>query len=214
MEKNYNVYRRPLYMPEYGRHIHKMIDDLMAIQDSDERNRCAKVVIDVMGNLNPMLRDTPDFTHKLWDHLFVMSDFKLDVASPYPIPSRRELAPIPRHLSYPEDHISQKYYGKTVQKMVRVLEKEPDKAAVEIVIANLARYMRTKSYEYNQEHPSNEVIIKDIKHMSENGISMNEDALNHIKSEYKQPQMTHPKRVIKGKKNLKQGKMPMRRVKK
>ena len=88
MKKNYNYTRRKLYLPEYGRHIQEMIDSLMEIEDRHERNRQARAVIAVMGNLNPLLRDTADFTHKLWDHLFIMSDFQLDVDSPYPRPTR------------------------------------------------------------------------------------------------------------------------------
>ena len=81
MQKNYNYKRRKLFLPEYGRHIHEMVDSLMQIEDRRERNRQARAVIAVMGNLNPLLRDTADFTHKLWDHLFIMSDFQLDVDS-------------------------------------------------------------------------------------------------------------------------------------
>ena len=95
MQKNYNYKRRKLFLPEYGRHIHEMVDSLMQIEDRRERNRQARAVIAVMGNLNPLLRDTADFTHKLWDHLFIMSDFQLDVDSPYPQPSRQELTTVP-----------------------------------------------------------------------------------------------------------------------
>ena len=98
MEKNYNYTRRKLFLPEYGRHIHEMIDSLQKIEDRRERNRQARAVIAVMGNLNPLLRDTADFTHKLWDHLFIMSDFELDVDSPYPRPTRSELTVAPRQL--------------------------------------------------------------------------------------------------------------------
>ena len=73
MKKNYNYTRRKLYLPEYGRHIQEMIDSLQLIEDRRERNRQARAVIAVMGNLNPLLRDTADFTHKLWDHLFIIS---------------------------------------------------------------------------------------------------------------------------------------------
>ena len=100
MKKNYNYTRRKLYLPEYGRHIQEMIDSLLVIEDRRERNRQARAVIAVMGNLNPLLRDTADFTHKLWDHLFIMSDFQLDVDSPYPRPTRQELTVSPRPLAY------------------------------------------------------------------------------------------------------------------
>ena len=100
MKKNYNYTRRKLYLPEYGRHIQEMIDSLQLIEDRRERNRQARAVIAVMGNLNPLLRDTADFTHKLWDHLFIMSDFQLDVDSPYPQPTRQELPIAPRRMAY------------------------------------------------------------------------------------------------------------------
>ena len=186
MEKNYNIYRKNLQLPEYGRHIHQMVDNLMAIEDRDERNRQARAVIAVMGNLNPLLRDTADFTHKLWDHMFIMSDFKLDVDSPYPIPTSMTLTPVPRRMDYPDEKVGLKHYGKYVKKVIRSLEGVRDQEAVQEVLGDIARYMRTKSYEYNQEHPNNEVIIKDIKQMSEGGIELDEVALNNLRSDYKQ----------------------------
>lgn len=197
MEKNYNIYRKHLELPEYGRHIHQMVDNLMTIEDRGERNRKALYVIGVMGNLNPLLRDTPDFTHKLWDHLFLMSGFRLDVDSPYPIPTSITLNPTPNPMPYPEKRIVMKHYGKYVKKIINALEEEPASESVQEAINNIARFLRTKSYEYNQEHPNNEVIIKDIKRMSNHGITVDEAAINLIKSEYKQP-VQHTQR---GKKN-------------
>ena len=166
MRKNYNYTRRKLYLPEYGRHIQEMIDSLLAIEDRRERNRQARAVIAVMGNLNPLLRDTADFTHKLWDHLFIMSDFQLDVDSPYPQPSRQELTVAPHRMPYSQGRIAYKHYGKYVERMIRGLADERNPQTVARTVDNLARYMRTKSYEYNQEHPNNEVIVKDIKRLS------------------------------------------------
>ena len=84
----YNAERTHLIIPEYGRHIQKLIDHCIALEDREERNKMSKSIIEVMGNLQPHLRDIPDFTHKLWDQLFIMSDFKLEVDSPYPQPSK------------------------------------------------------------------------------------------------------------------------------
>ena len=151
MERNYNIYRKSLQLPEYGRHIHQMVDNLMAIENREERNRKARVVINVMGNLNPLLRDTPEFTHKLWDHLFIMSDFKLDVDSPYPIPTSQTLTPMPYRMEYPDKRVGLKHYGKYVKKIIRSLEGADDQETVQEVLGDIARYMRTKSYEYNQE---------------------------------------------------------------
>lgn len=194
MRHNYNYTRRKLYLPEYGRHIHKMVDSLLLIEDRVERTRQAKAVIAVMGNLNPLLRDTADFTHKLWDHLFIMSDFQLDVDSPYPLPTREDLEPQPRRLKYPQSHIPFKHYGKYVGKILKSLIDVDNEAGVTKTVGNIARYMRAKSYEYNLEHPNNEVIIKDIKRLSNNGIFIDEQALNNIRSDYKQHFSAHPQR--------------------
>ena len=203
MKKNYNYTRCKLFLPEYGRHIHEMVASLLEIEDRRERTRQAKAVIAVMGNLNPLLRDTADFTHKLWDHLFIMSDFQLDVDSPYPRPSRQDLTVAPRRMPYSQRRILFKHYGKYVGEMIRSLvgKSSPD---VSRTVDNLARYMRAKSYEYNQEHPNNEVIIKDIKKMSGNAIQIDEVALNNIRSDYKQPFMAHPQKGQKGQKGAQQ----------
>ena len=194
MRHNYNYTRRKLYLPEYGRHIHEMVDSLLLIEDRVERTRQAKAVIAVMGNLNPLLRDTADFTHKLWDHLFIMSDFQLDVDSPYPLPTREELQPVPRRLSYPQSQITHKHYGKYVGKILKSLINCDNSRGVAVTVDNIARYMRTKSYEYNLDHPNNEVIIKDIKMLSDYSIDIDEQALNNIRSDYKQHSTQHPQR--------------------
>jgi len=186
MKKNYNYTREKLFLPEYGRHIQQMVNSLLDIEDRRERNRQARAVIAVMGNLNPLLRDTADFTHKLWDHLFIMSDFKLDVDSPYPRPARYDLLVSPRPLPYTQRPIAFKHYGKYVQQVLRRLGDDRDKDEVAYTVDRLARYMRSKSFEYNQEHPNNEVIIKDIKKMSGGNIEIDEIALNNLRSDYKQ----------------------------
>ena len=194
MKKNYNYTRRKLYLPEYGRHIQEMIDSLSQIEDRHERNRQARAVIAVMGNLNPLLRDTADFTHKLWDHLFIMSDFQLDVDSPYPRPTRQELTVTPNRMPYTQGRITFKHYGKYVERMIGSLATVENPRAVASAVDNLARYMRTKSYEYNQEHPNNEVIVKDIKRMSGGSIQIDEEALNNLRSDYKQPFSARPQK--------------------
>ncbi|MBQ4499624.1 MAG: DUF4290 domain-containing protein [Alistipes sp.] len=197
MRKNYNYKRRKLYMPEYGRHIHEMVDSLFEIEDRQERTRQAKAVIAVMGNLNPLLRDTADFKHKLWDHLFIMSDFKLDVDSPYQQPSRQELMVRPEKLQYPQSRIMFKHYGKYAQRFVRAIAAEQKSHRANDEMMNMARYMRAKSYEYNNEHPNNEAIIRDIRIMAGGNISIDLDAINAMRSEYRQNQ---PSRNMKGRK--------------
>ncbi|MDE7305527.1 MAG: DUF4290 domain-containing protein [Alistipes sp.] len=194
MRKNYNYTRRKLYLPEYGRHIQEMIDSLSRIEDRRERNRQARAVIAVMGNLFPLLRDTADYTHKLWDHLFIMSDFQLDVDSPYPRPSREDLTVTPHRMPYTQSRFAHKHYGKYVEQMLRRLADEKNPRTVARTVDQLARYMRTKSYEYNQEHPNNEVIVKDIRRMSGGSIEIDEAAINNLRSDYKQHFSARPQK--------------------
>ncbi len=184
MYKNYNYLRRRLLIPEYGRHIQEMIDSLLEIEDREERTRQAKAVIAVMGNLNPLLRDTADFTHKLWDHLFIMSDFRLDVDSPYPLPTREDLEVKPERLEYPQSDISHKHYGKNIVRVINRLKYEKPED-VESELRDVVRYMHGKSMEYNQDHPTSEMIINDIKNLSENGINIDEDWLKNVEMERK-----------------------------
>ena len=191
MNKNYNYLRQPLLIPEYGRHIQEMINSLLEIEDRDERTRQAKAVIAVMGNLNPTLRDTADFTHKLWDHLFIMSDFRLDVDSPYPKPTREDLEVRPHRLSYAQDSISHKHYGRNVLNILSRIAEESDVDHAASALGNITRYMLAKSFEYNQDHPDNETIIKDVKRLTNGVIELDEERLKNIQSEYKMNQSEH-----------------------
>ncbi len=214
MKKNYNVSREHLQLPEYGRHIHDMVHDLMEIEDRSVRNRRARILIAVMANIKQTSKESGDPERRLWDHLHIMSDFKLDVDCPYPIPSPKSLTPIPSRMPYPDGRIAMKHYGKNVRNVVRALEKIKNQEVVDTITGNLARYMRTKSYEYNQEHPNNEVIIKDIKRMAIGSISVDEEAIGSIKSEYKQNFMSHNKKGQFQKKNNKNQKNIQRRQRK
>ena len=186
-------------LPEYGRNIFKMVEFLQTISDRGLRNQQAQVVIDVMGNINNHLRDTDDLKHKLWDHLFIISDFKLDVDSPYPKPSPDVISPQPERLHYPNHRVAHKHYGKYIEQMVlnlAAVEEEDDR---KILLNNIAKYMRNKSHEYNQEHPSNEVIINDIRNMSSYSVEVEDDLLEGSKSDFR------PQAAGRGAKNGKNG---------
>ena len=114
----YNSERPLMIIPEYGRHIQKLVDHCLALETKEERDKMAKAIVDVMGNLQPHLRDVPDFKHKLWDQLYIMADFKLDVESPYPKPSKEELQEKPEGLAYPKSASRYRYYGNNIQTMI------------------------------------------------------------------------------------------------
>ena len=125
----YNTTRNHLIMREYGRHIQKMIEYLLSIEDIEIRQRNAYAVIELMGFLNPHLKNVEDFRHKLWDHLFLVSDFKLDVESPYPIPTRETLRAKPKPLPYPKRYPKFSHLGKNLELVINkaLKEENPDK---------------------------------------------------------------------------------------
>ncbi|HET6245786.1 MAG: DUF4290 domain-containing protein [Bacteroidetes bacterium] len=163
----YNTERPHLNISEYGRNIQKMIDYAISVEDRELRNTIAKSIITVMGQLNPHLRDVTDFTHKLWDHLFVISDFKLDVDSPYPKPAREILNKKPEKISYPSKDIKFMHYGKNVELLIQkaiAMEEGPEKSAFTEAIANL---MKRFYVTFNQDSVNDEVIFKHLERLSQ-----------------------------------------------
>lgn len=162
----YNSQRSHLIIPEYGRHLQKLIDQATAIEDREERNKAAKYIISVMGSLNPHLRDVPDFQHKLWDQLFIMSDFRLDVDSPYPIPSKDILTQKPDRLQYPQNFPKYRFYGNNIKYMIDVAnswEESELKNALVLVIAN---HMKKSYLSWNKDTVSDEIIFQHLLELS------------------------------------------------
>lgn len=175
----YNSGRNKLIISEYGRNIQKMIEHAITIKDDGERNQAAKAIVAVMGYLNPHLRDIADFKHKLWDHLFIMSDFKLEVESPYPIPSKDTMVVKPKHLSYPSNKIRYKFYGKNMEMMIgRVAETEVTPAKEQIT-RNLANFMKMSYLAWNKDNVDDSTILDHLNQLSGERLKLNEnDKLN------------------------------------
>lgn len=168
----YNSQRSHLIIPEYGRHLQKLIDQATAIEDKAERNKAAKYIISVMGSLNPHLRDVPDFQHKLWDQLFIMSDFNLDVDSPYPIPSKDILTQKPDRLKYPQNFPKYRFYGNNIKYMIDVAnswEESELKNALVLVIAN---HMKKCYLSWNKDTVSDEVIFEHLLELSDGKLNL------------------------------------------
>lgn len=163
----YNTERTKLIIPEYGRHLHKMIDQALACDNKDERNKMAKAIIGVMGNLNPHLRDVPDFQHKLWDQLFIMSDFELDVDTPYPLPSKEVFSQRPEKLDYPQNFPKYRFYGNNIKRMIDVAigwEEGEMKKQLVYVIAN---HMKKCFLNWNKDTVEDDVIYKHLLELSD-----------------------------------------------
>jgi hypothetical protein len=168
----YNSQRSHLIIPEYGRHLQKLIDQATAIVDKEERNKAARYIISVMGSLNPHLRDVPDFQHKLWDQLFIMSDFNLDVDSPYPIPSKDILTQKPDRLKYPQNFPKYRFYGNNIKYMIDVAnswEEGELKNALVLVIAN---HMKKCYLSWNKDTVSDEVIFEHLLELSDGKLNL------------------------------------------
>ncbi len=163
---SYNTSRGRMIIPEYGRNVQKMVDFACTVEDTEERNKVAKAIIAIMGQLNPHLRDVEDFTHKLWAHLFIMSDFKLDVESPYPIPTAETFNQKPERVPYPQSKIKYGHYGKTIPKMIEKCveyDEGDEKEALKIIIANM---MKKAYLMWNRDTVNDELIANQLKELS------------------------------------------------
>ncbi|AEK23445.1 DUF4290 domain-containing protein [Capnocytophaga canimorsus] len=168
----YNTERSPLIIPEYGRHIQKMIEKAVQIENREERNNTARGIIGVMGNLNPHLRDVPDFQHKLWDQLFIMSNFELDVDSPFEKPTPEVLSKRPDRLSYPQNFPKYRFYGNNIKKMIDVCvswEEGEMRTALAYAIAN---HMKKSYLNWNKDTVEDEIIFQHLHELSNGKINL------------------------------------------
>ncbi|MCW3086098.1 MAG: hypothetical protein JWP12_3464 [Bacteroidetes bacterium] len=162
----YNTALPKMIIPEYGRNIQKMIDFAITVADREERNKVARAIIDVMGQLNPHLRDVTDFKHKLWDHLFIISDFQLDVDSPYPKPTRETFQTKPEILKYPSNDIRYKHYGKTVEHIIAKAKEYPEGEERNELVNQIANLMKRSYLNWNRDSVNDEVILKQLTELS------------------------------------------------
>lgn len=157
-------------MPEYGREIQNMVNICLKIQDRAERQRCANTIIGVMGNMFPQLRDTPAFTHKLWDHLAIMADFKLDIDYPYEIVKKSTLSARPERIPYQNEHIRYRHYGRLVQQLLSKLTEMLDGAEKDELIELTANQMKRDMASWNRNSLSDEKIFEDIEEYTHGAI--------------------------------------------
>lgn len=162
----YNSERKSLIIPEYGRHLHKLIDQALAIQEKEERNKMAKYIISVMGSMNPHLRDVPDFQHKLWDQLFIMSDFSLDVDSPYPIPSKEVLKMKPDVLKYPQNFPKYRFYGNNITYMIAKANEWEEGDMKNALVRVIANHMKKSYLSWNKDTVTDAVIFEHLYELS------------------------------------------------
>lgn len=167
IERDYNTQRKKMKLPEYGRNMHKMVDHVMGIEDRQERMMAVKSIIDVMGMMYPYLRDINEFKHKLWDHIAIISDFKLDIDYPYDPPKPETFIEKPRYVPYDQSEITYRHYGKIIEQFiistVQMDDENPNKNANIELIANQMK----KSYLlWNKDAVEDTKIVKDLNELS------------------------------------------------
>tara|TARA_A100001011_G_scaffold103603_1_gene109566 strand:+ start:1507 stop:2118 length:612 start_codon:yes stop_codon:yes gene_type:complete len=162
-----------LAIPEYGRHIHKMIQQVLAEEDKEERNKQVQAIIGIMGNLNPHLRDVADFQHKLWDQLFIMSDFKLDVDAPFPKPDAEVLAAPPTPLAYPQSFPKYRFYGNNIKGMIDVIVEWEEGDLKQALVYVIANHMKKCFLNWNKDTVDDKVIFGHLAELSDGKIVIN-----------------------------------------
>lgn len=171
----YNTEEKRLALPEYGRNIQNMVDYCITIADREERKRCANTIINVMGNLFPHLRDVNDFKHILWDHLAIMSDFKLDIDYPYEIVKKENLNTRPPRIPYSNSRFHYRHYGKTLELMIQKATTYPDSPEKDQLIKLLATQMKKSFLTWNKETVDDRKIFKDLDELSDGKIILDEE---------------------------------------
>ena len=173
----YNTQRTPLIIPEYGRHVQIMINQIMETKEREERNKMASAVIGIMGNMNPHLRDVPDFQHKLWDQLFIMSNFGLDVDCPFEKPLKEVLEQKPERLPYPQKTPKYRFYGNNIKSMITVAIGWEDGDLKNALILNIANHMKKCFLNWNKDTVQDEVILNHLLELSDQKLRVKEEDL-------------------------------------
>ncbi|WP_452223528.1 DUF4290 domain-containing protein [Lacinutrix chionoecetis] len=168
----YNTEREHLIIPEYGRHVQKMVNFAKSRETKEERNKVARAIISVMGNLQPHLRDVPDFQHKLWDQLFIMSKFELDVDSPYEKPSKEVLEERPEVLKYPQNFPKYRFYGNNIKTMIDVAISWEEGDLKEALVYTIANHMKKCFLNWNKDTVEDEVIYNHLFELSNGEINL------------------------------------------
>ena len=171
---DYNTIREKIKIPEYGRNLQQMVEFALTIEDRDKRTRVVKEIVNIMGQLNPQYKEISDYRHKLWDHLFIISDFKLDVDSPYPKPASNVLTAKPDKVSYPYRNIPYRHYGHNIQLIIDKANTYEDGPEKDALIKTIANHLKKSYLNWNREAVDDDVIANHLSILSGGKLKMNE----------------------------------------
>lgn len=198
----YNTGRDKLIISEYGRNVQKLVNHAIAMEDREKRTKFAKMIVQIMGQLNPASRDTSDYMHKLWDHLYIISDFQLDVDSPYPPPSREILTAKPEMIQYRDNSIKYKVYGSNIEKIIKVAKTFEEGPEKEALIHTIANHLKKSYLNWNRDSVNDELIFEHLEKLSAGDLKLHDDlslsTTNDILAKNKKKKVTKPERPGKG----------------
>jgi hypothetical protein len=163
---DYNTQRERLILKEYGRNVQMLVNYLSTIQDKEERNQSAKALVDLMKQINPSIKEGSEDNQKLWDDLIIMSDFRIDIDSPFPAPKKELLYKKPEKLGYKDKNIIYKHYGLNIQLLVDKAAKMEDPEEQEAAVVYIGRLMKSFSSFWNKENLDDATIVKNIRELS------------------------------------------------
>ena len=205
----YNTTRNKLRISEYGRNIQKLVNQAKTIEDRDERTKFVKLIVQIMGQINPTIRDSGDFRHKLWDHLHIIANFELDVDSPYPAPSKDILEKKPERLGYGGHNIRYKMYGANIVKIIDKAREFEEGAEKDALIHAIANHLKKSYLSWNRESVDDEQIFEHLKTLSRDDLRLADElklsTTNEILSRNKKKKVVNPKQM---KSQYKKGKRP------
>lgn len=171
----YNTERKKLNIPEYGRNVQGLVDYALTIEDREKRTAFAGIIINAMAQVNPSVKELSDYKHKLWDHLFIMSDYRLDVDSPYPKPVKEELNTKPERLAYKSSMIRFRPYGKLIENVIDKVITMPEGEEKNVLIGMIAQYLKKAYLQWNVNSCDDEMILKHFEQLSHGQLKLQED---------------------------------------
>ncbi len=178
----YPTLKGKLIMPEYGRNIQKMIEYATTIEDREERTKCVNAIVEIMGNLFPYLRDIHDFKHKLWDHVAIMSDFKLDIDYPFEIVRKEELYEKPQTVPYQSRSFKYKHYGQNLENMIKKASEYEEGESKDEFVRLIANQMKKCFLLWNKEVVDDKKIFDDLRELSDGKLQLSKDDLTLVKT--------------------------------
>lgn len=171
----YNSQRNKLIIPEYGRNVQKMVNYTVSIEDREKRNKASLAIFNIMSQINPGIKESTDYQRTLWDHMYIISKFRLDIDSPFPPPSQEDLTRKPEKVEYATGNIRFRHYGKNIQGIIDkaiAFEEGPEKEAL---IQTIGNHLKKSYLNWNRESVADETIESHLSKLSNENLELSEE---------------------------------------